>query len=201
MQNINLVREAPETESKGPAEPTEQRRQASIPRDSFRRLVALGKAIALAGPMPQHPNARFAAVLCHGLRSDYLALIEKRYIPSFKEVKVARGMAEQLLAVRPDYYDAWIAVGVENYMLSMKPAPVRWLLKVGGGQNRSHAGNRETEAYRRKRPLPVTVRAPTVSLRTSYSFLAAVLPMIRDRRRDGPQNLGIQRLPGAHLSP
>jgi hypothetical protein len=49
-------------------------------------------------------------------------------------MKVARGMAEQLLAIRPDYYDAWIAVGVENYMLSMKPAPVRWLLKVGGGQ-------------------------------------------------------------------
>jgi len=96
--------------------------------------AALGKAIAFAGPAPQDPNARFAAVLCHGLRSDYLALIEKRYISSFKEMKVARGMAEQLLAVRPDYYDAWIAVGVENYMLSMKPAPVRWLLKVGGGQ-------------------------------------------------------------------
>jgi hypothetical protein len=34
--------------------------------------VALGKAIALAGPSLQNPNARFASVLCHGLRSDYL---------------------------------------------------------------------------------------------------------------------------------
>jgi hypothetical protein len=36
------------------------------------------------------------------------------------------------LAVHPEYYDAWIAVGVENYMLSVKPAPLRWLLMCPG---------------------------------------------------------------------
>ncbi len=73
-------------------------------------------------------------MLCHGLESDYLALIEKRYAAAFKEMKMARGLAEQLLGAHPEYYDAWIAVGVENYMLSVKPAPLRWLLKLGGGQ-------------------------------------------------------------------
>ena len=96
--------------------------------------AALDKANALAGPMPQTANARFASVMSHGLQSDYLALIEKRYVPSFKEMKTARGIAEQLLAKHPDYYDAWIAVGVENYMLSIKPAPLRWLLRLSGGE-------------------------------------------------------------------
>ena len=96
--------------------------------------AALAKATELAGRAPQDANARFAAVMCHGLQSDYLALIEKRYVPSFKEMKQARGIAEQLLAQHPDYYDAWIAVGVENYMLSVKPAPVRWLLRLAGGE-------------------------------------------------------------------
>lgn len=96
--------------------------------------AALSKSLALAGPAPQDANARFAAVLCHGLESDYLALIEKRYLSSFKEMKTARGLAEKLLADHPEYYDAWIAIGVENYMLSIKPAPVRWLMKLGGGQ-------------------------------------------------------------------
>ena len=102
--------------------------------------TALAKAIELVGLAPQDANARFAAVLCHGLKSDYLALIEKRYALSFKEMKLARGIAEQLLAEHPDYYDAWIAVGVENYMLSIKPAPLRWLLRLGGGETNRTLG-------------------------------------------------------------
>jgi hypothetical protein len=63
-----------------------------------------------------------------------MALIEKHYLPSFKEMKTARTLAERLLETHPDYYDAWVAVGVENYMLSVKPAPIRWLLRLGGGE-------------------------------------------------------------------
>ena len=96
--------------------------------------AALGKALTLAGPAPQDANAQFASVLCHGLRSDYIALIEKRYLASFKEMKTGREMAERLLAAHPDYADAWIAIGVENYMLSIKAAPLRWLLRLSGGQ-------------------------------------------------------------------
>jgi hypothetical protein len=97
-------------------------------------LAALDQGSALAGRSPQDPNAMFAAVLSRGLRSDYLALIEKRYTASFKEMKSARTLAEQLLASHPDLCDAWIAIGVENYMLSVKPAPLRWLLRLSGGQ-------------------------------------------------------------------
>ena len=43
-------------------------------------------------------------------------------------------MAEKLLAKDPNLCDAWIAVGVENYMLSIKPAPVRWVLRLTGAQ-------------------------------------------------------------------
>jgi hypothetical protein len=79
-------------------------------------------------------NALFATILANGLDSDYLALIEKKYSASFQKMKAGRALAERLLASDPTYYDAWIAVGVENYMLSVKPAPVRWLLRIGGGQ-------------------------------------------------------------------
>ena len=88
----------------------------------------------LTGPAPSDPNAQFAVLLARGLESDYLALIEKHYSASFQEMKTGRAMAERLLAAHPEYYDAWIAVGVENYMLSVKPAPVRWLLRLAGGQ-------------------------------------------------------------------
>ena len=76
----------------------------------------------------------FAAVLAGGLHSDYLALVDKRYVASFKEMKAARQQAQRLLAADPDFSDAWLAVGVENYMLSVKPAFVRLLLRVAGAQ-------------------------------------------------------------------
>lgn len=103
-------------------------------------LAALDQGSALAARSPQDPNAMFAAVLSRGLRSDYLALIEKHYTASFKEMKSARTLAEQLLASHPDLYDAWIAIGVENYMLSVKPAPLRWLLRLSGGQTDRSVG-------------------------------------------------------------
>jgi len=96
--------------------------------------AAIGKSRALSGRRPNDADAMFATILCNGLESDYLALIEKRYAASFGRMKASREMADRLLATNPDYFDAWIAMGIENYMLSIKPAPIRWLLRLGGGQ-------------------------------------------------------------------
>jgi len=94
----------------------------------------LDAARKLSSRAPSDPNSMFAALLASGLHSDYLALVDKRYAAAFQEMKEARLEAERLLAADPDYSDAWVAVGVENYMLSVKPAPVRWLLRLAGGQ-------------------------------------------------------------------
>lgn len=95
---------------------------------------SLEAARRLSARNPSDPNSMFADVLAGGLHSDYLALIEKRYGAAFEEMKSGRQEAERLLAENPQYYDAWIAVGVENYMLSVKPAPMRWLLHFAGGE-------------------------------------------------------------------
>jgi hypothetical protein len=94
----------------------------------------ISAARRLAARAPQDPECQFAAILANGLHSDYLALIEKRYAASFQEMKASRVVAERLLAAHPDIYDAWIAIGIENYMLSVKPLCVRWLLRLAGGE-------------------------------------------------------------------
>jgi hypothetical protein len=96
--------------------------------------AALDATRRLAARAPQNPDCQFASILANGLHSDYLALIEKRYSASFQEMKASRILAEGLLAAHPEMYDAWVAVGVENYMLSVKPLPVRWLLRLAGGE-------------------------------------------------------------------
>jgi tetratricopeptide (TPR) repeat protein len=104
----------------------------------FEGAIADGRQ--LAGRLPGDQNALFAQVLANGLHSDYLALIEKRYAASFQEMKAGRQMAEKLLARNPQYYDAWLAVGVENYMLSVKSLPLRWLLRLAGGETDKAVG-------------------------------------------------------------
>lgn len=85
-------------------------------------------------------NALFAVVMSHGLRADYLALIEKRDFAALAEVKSARASAQKLLALNPNYSDAYLAIGVENYLLSQRAAPMRWMLKMGGAETDKDRG-------------------------------------------------------------
>jgi hypothetical protein len=90
-------------------------------------------------------NALFAKVLAMGLRSDYVALIDKEDLAALSYMKQGRILAQQLLQQKPDDYDALLAVGVENYMTGIKPAPVRWMLRLGGLQPDKEQGIRELE--------------------------------------------------------
>jgi predicted RNA-binding protein len=83
---------------------------------------------------PEDPDALFAKILTLGLRADYEALIERRDFDALKVIKTSRATAEKLLMIQPNYYDAYLAIGVENYLFSLKPAPMRWILQAGGAQ-------------------------------------------------------------------
>jgi hypothetical protein len=89
---------------------------------------------------PNDRNALLADVLAHGLEADYLSLIEHRDMAALGVVKEGRALAVHLLNTHPDCYDAYLAIGVENYLLSLKPAPVRWMLSWGGAQTNKQEG-------------------------------------------------------------
>ena len=110
-------------------------------------------------------NAALAALLRIGLHSDYLALIEKRNFAALSEVKQSRLLAESLLAKHPQCYDAHLAVGVENYMLSLKPLALRWFLRLGGAQTDRTGRHRAASHHGRQRPLPAALRASSAGRR------------------------------------
>ncbi len=111
-------------------------------KQEFENALAKGERLsdAILRRSPQDKDAVFAAILRMGLRSDYLSLIEDRNLQALSEMKTGRIMAEKLLSRDPTYYDAYLAVGVENYMLSLKSAPARWLLRLGGAQTDKDRG-------------------------------------------------------------
>jgi hypothetical protein len=89
---------------------------------------------------PEDVNALFAQVLSNGLRGDYTALIEKRNIASLGYMKNSRLIAQKLLASDPTCYDAYLAVGAENYLLGVNAAPVRWILRMTGSETDKEQG-------------------------------------------------------------
>ena len=89
---------------------------------------------------PRDPNALFAKVLNQGLRSDYAGLIEKRFLASLGYMKSGRLLATKLLEADPSNYDAYLAIGIENYILGSSPAPVRLFLQLFGSQTNRAQG-------------------------------------------------------------
>ncbi|HXE13107.1 MAG TPA: hypothetical protein VN633_13355 [Bryobacteraceae bacterium] len=105
---------------------------------------ALGRTKTLVDSMlkksPTDQDALLAETLRFGLEANYLALIEKKNIAALNEIKDGRAAAQKLLASHPDCYDGYLAAGVENYLLSQKPAPVRWLLSLTGSETDKEQG-------------------------------------------------------------
>jgi hypothetical protein len=140
---------------------------------------------------PGNADALFANALVQGLRGDYLALIEKRDVAALKFVKAGRTIAEKLLAAHPSYYDAYLAIGVENYLLSLKPAPVRWLLHMTGAQTDHAAGIAK---------LQITAEKGHYLL--PYARLLLAVAALRDGNRDRSREIlsGLAReFPNNHL--
>ncbi len=105
-------------------------------RQGFERALARSDQLADAvlRRSPGDANAMFARMMNLGMRADYSGLIEKRYLASLAYIKQAGILGEKLLSLHPSYYDGYLALGIENYLLGLRPAPVRWMLRLYGAK-------------------------------------------------------------------
>ncbi len=106
--------------------------------------AALAHSKALSDAMLQKQTDSREAILANVIRialhADYVAAIEKDNWQALNEIKQARNMADALVKRYPDCYDAYLAMGVENYLLSQKMAPVRLFLRMTGAQTDKQEG-------------------------------------------------------------
>src|ERR1700755_531401 len=83
-------------------------------------------------------NAYYVKAWTSGMRADWASLIDRHEYGAYKFSELASKYAKQALAINPTLYDANLAVGIENYMLSLKAAPIRWILGMtGAGTNKA----------------------------------------------------------------
>ncbi len=89
---------------------------------------------------PKDHDALLAMVMVNGLQADYAGLIEKRNFASLSYTKQGTNWAQQLLAVDPNAYDAYLARGLSRYIIGSLFAPFRWLLHLGGVDGNKEEG-------------------------------------------------------------
>ncbi len=95
-------------------------------------------------------DALFVKSLTLGLRADDAGLVEKQSLAALNYTKEGRTWAEKLIQTDPHAADAYLGPGVENYLLSLKPAPLRILLRMTGSnvdREEGIAQLRETAAH------------------------------------------------------
>jgi hypothetical protein len=101
-------------------------------------LAALDQTEALAQARlekdPKDVNALFAMCLKEGVLTDYKALVEKKGLSSLKNARASNGYAVTLLAIEPNFYDAHLTTGVNEYLIGSLPFFVKWFVRMDGVQ-------------------------------------------------------------------
>jgi hypothetical protein len=100
----------------------------------FREALALARELA-KGRQKTNPNdgeALFALTLAAGMESDAESILQKKHMDGLKHMKEANKYAESLLANYPDSNDAYIALGIANYIIGSQSAGSRFALWFDG---------------------------------------------------------------------
>jgi hypothetical protein len=102
--------------------------------NKFRGALTRTRELAreLQANNPKDPEALFALALAAGMESDADSILEKKHLDGLKRMKEANEYARQLLAQRPDATDAYIALGIANYIIGSLNPGFRFALWFGG---------------------------------------------------------------------
>jgi hypothetical protein len=81
---------------------------------------------------PKDAEALYALTLCAGMESNSDMVLRKKNLDALKHLKEGNTHAKALLALRPDAYDAYVALGTANYIIGSLNAGFRAMLWFGG---------------------------------------------------------------------
>jgi hypothetical protein len=111
-------------------------------RTNFNQRLDQGEKLAdaILAKSPKDAHALYAKMMIYGLRADFAEMIDKSDYKALKFSEKGADYSVQALQADPHLYDAHIATGFENYMLSMKPMAVRFVVRLMGGQTDKNKG-------------------------------------------------------------
>ncbi len=117
--------------------------------DKQRFTDCIDTALKLAGAaLQKDPNdvrMLHALGVTHGLRSNYLFLVEKAWLDSLREATAARKANQQILKIDPNFVDAHLILGLDKYVVASLPFYLRAIGSIGGFHGDKEGGIRELQ--------------------------------------------------------
>jgi len=100
----------------------------------FREALAQARQLARERQKtdPKDAEALFALTLAAGMESNEESILQKKHLAALKRTKEANEYAKRLLAQNPEATDAYVALGMANYVIGSLGSASRFTLWFGG---------------------------------------------------------------------
>jgi hypothetical protein len=142
---------------------------------------------------PRDKDAMYWAGVSHGTRATYHFALRKEYMPALHEASAAYKYHSDLLKVDPDYVDAYLVVGMNNYVVGSLPWYVKVLASLTGRHGSREEGIRqvkhvtETGSYARE-----DAKVMLAVLNQREKMYAQALALYQGMARSYPRNYLLQ---------
>ncbi len=113
------------------------KREVSIPKATRDRIEQLtDSAVALCDRQirnnPNDANAYFARGYARGFHAAFITLADHSWVAAARQGFASRGDSEQALRIDPDYADAKMAVGIQQFAVASLPRFIRIMIGITG---------------------------------------------------------------------
>lgn len=120
------------------------KRAVNVPAATLQRIEWLtDNGIKLADDRirnnPNDKDAYFARGYLRGIHAAFITLVDHSYVSAARQGYASRGDSEQVLKLDPDYADAKMAIGIQQFAVASLPRFVRMMvgiMGVGGSKER-----------------------------------------------------------------
>ncbi len=148
---------------------------------------------------PNDKDAMYWAGVSHGTRATYHFALRKEYMPALHEASAAFKYHSALLKTDPDYVDAYLVVGMNNYVVGSLPWYVKVLASLTGRHGDREEGIRQVKSVTERGNFArEDAKVMLAVLDQREKMYAQALALYQDMARSHPRNY-LLRYEGANL--
>jgi tetratricopeptide (TPR) repeat protein len=121
------------------------KRSVPVPQATRDRIESLtNSAIALCDQQikqnPNNANAYFARGYARGMHAAFITLVDHSFVAAARQGYASRGDSEQTLRIDPNYADAKMAIGIQQFAVASLPRLVRIMVGIAGVSGNKEKG-------------------------------------------------------------
>jgi tetratricopeptide (TPR) repeat protein len=121
------------------------KRAVPVPQDRRDRIESVtNAAITLCDQQikanPNDANAYFARGYARGMHAAFITLVDHSWVAAARQGYASRGDSEQTLRIDPDYADAKMAMGIQQFAVASLPRFIRVMVGIAGVSGNKEKG-------------------------------------------------------------